>query len=498
MTLPPRILVHVGQAKAGSTALQNFLDRNHDALVAQGVLFPRSILRRSNPTDPSRTPGHLDLLDQLRRGETSPLEAELAAHAGRIDTLVLSVENIFHHPESARALGAWLQGRQVEMLAVLRDQISWAQALHYEQVMGAINCATRPLARFVEDGIASGIYAYDTMLERLAGILGAGRLHVLDYAALKDGTALIDRVLDLIRPGLTVDRSGMGDRVNVSVHVPEAIEATRRINPLVALMPQDRRFGFAKALRAHVAQARAEGRLDDATLWMPDPARRNLAALAEPGNRRLAQRHMGGAGFGPAAALTTAPPALADPARTDALVAAALEMLVPLLEGAAPGGEAPLDLTLTGAELALVLDAAQGPGAILLARADLLAVVLAAQSGRLVQAPEADAARRVALVRVLDPLALPSGIVVWPGLKPGGLPVRGPGLIVVAPGTPPEARAVVLGRAARSTRACTLLLADPDSCETGRALMARGHVTASAGRLVRLLLPRLETAEAAG
>lgn len=490
MTLPPRILVHVGQAKTGSTALQNFLDRNHEALVAQGVLFPRSVLRRSNPTDPSRTPGHLDLLGQLRRGETTPLEDELAAHAGRIDTLVLSVENIFHHPDSARPLGRWLAGARVEMLAVLRDQISWAQALHYEQVMGGINCSTRPLGRFVEEGLASGIYAYDAMLDRLADTLGAQAVHVLDYAALREGTALIDRVLDLIRPGLDLDRSGMAARVNVSVHVPEAIEAMRRLNPLVALLPQERRFLFTRAMRAQVAEGVAAGDLADALLWMPDPQRGQLARLAAEADRRVAARHMEGAAFGPGPALTRAPPALPDPARTARLAGAALAPLLDLAGPALPGGEAPLDLPLGATELRLVLDTAADAGAILLGRADLLAVLLAGQPGRLVQAPEPDAARRSRFLREIDRLALPSGIVVWPGLKRDGLPLRAPDLVVVGPGTPPGARAVVLSRVLRSGRACRVLLADPDSCETGRAVTAQGRAEGAAGRLTVWRLPR--------
>jgi hypothetical protein len=497
MTLPPRILVHVGQAKTGSTALQNFLDRQHDALVAQGVLFPRSVLRRSNPNDPARTPGHLDLLGQLRRGERSPLEDELAAHAGRIDTLVLSIENIFHYPASARPLGRWLKGRQVEMLAVLRDPVSWAQALHYEQVMGGINCATRPLERLVEDGLDSGIYAYDTMLDRLADMLGAGTVHVLDYARHRDGSALIDAALALIRPGLTLEDETRTARVNRSVHVPEAIEAVRRLNPLVARLPQAARFDFAHAMRTHVETERAAGHLADAALWLREPVRGQLARLAAAQNRLLARRMPDGLAPDLPADLAHGTPAEPDPARTAALHGAGLEMLARLWAATPPGerqGDEAADLLpfdLTAEELRLVLQGAAGPGAILLGRADLLAVLLAGVPGRLVQAPEADADRRLRICAHLDALALPSGVLVWRGLRPGGLPLRTPGLVVVAPGTPEDARAAVLDRVARSPRALRLLLADPQGCEAGRALAAQGRLAGQSGRLADLRLPRL-------
>jgi hypothetical protein len=81
-------------------------------------------------------------------------------------------------------------------------------------------------------------------------------------------------------------------------------------------------------------------------------------------------------------------------------------------------------------------------------------------------------------------------VLVWPGLRPEGLPVRTPGLVVVAPGTPPEARAAVLARAARSPRALRLLLATPQGCAAGRALAAHGRLAGQAGRLADLRLPR--------
>jgi hypothetical protein len=502
VTLPSRIVVHVGQAKTGSTALQNFLDRNHEILLSQGVLFPRSVLRRSNPTDATRTPGHLDLLGQLRSGETSAIEEELAACAGKIDTLVLSIENIFHYPDSARPLGKWLAGRQVEMLAVLRDPLSWAQALHYEQVMGGINCITRPLERFVEDGISKGLYAYDTVLDQLKDILGASQIHVLDYARHRDGSALIDAAQTIIHPGLSLESETRKTRVNTSLPVPEAIEATRRLNPLVVRLPQALRFEFAHGMRQHVDKERAAGRQTDAVLWLRDPQRRQLAQLAATQNLHLARRMLDGKPPALPLELTHDTPHVSDPARVADLHGAGLDMLVRLWAATPPDDrqssatDTTLAFDLRADEMQLVLKAAEGAGAILLGQADLLAVLLAGAPGRLIQAPETDPDQRMSLRARIDALALPSGVVIWPGLQPDGYPARTPDLIIVGPDTPPEARACVLRHATQTPKALRLLLANPDACDTGRALASLSSGLKRAGRFIQMHLQPQKQAKA--
>ena len=39
----PRIILHFGSSKSGSTTLQYFLNGNRDALLSKGVLVPRSV-----------------------------------------------------------------------------------------------------------------------------------------------------------------------------------------------------------------------------------------------------------------------------------------------------------------------------------------------------------------------------------------------------------------------------------------------------------------------
>lgn len=65
-----------------------------DAMLAQGILFPRSIMKRNNPFDHSRTAGHLLLLHGLKGdGIMQAFRQELASHPHH--TLILSIENMF-------------------------------------------------------------------------------------------------------------------------------------------------------------------------------------------------------------------------------------------------------------------------------------------------------------------------------------------------------------------------------------------------------------------
>src|SRR5699024_1534422 len=97
---PRRLFLHIGETKAGSTSLQNWLEGRHDWLLERGQLFPRAGFGRGNASDPSRSAGHLHLLHLLRDGSLAEFEAELAA-APDAD-LILSSENLFlDQPDAA-------------------------------------------------------------------------------------------------------------------------------------------------------------------------------------------------------------------------------------------------------------------------------------------------------------------------------------------------------------------------------------------------------------
>ena len=114
-----RLILHVGQTKAGSTSIQNYLESQREALRGHAVLFPKSGMARQNPYDQDRTPGHLRLLSQIRTGDTSEFESELAQDQNA--TVLLSVENIFSDVPEKTLLAAaeYFEDWDVEIIAVL-------------------------------------------------------------------------------------------------------------------------------------------------------------------------------------------------------------------------------------------------------------------------------------------------------------------------------------------------------------------------------------------
>ena len=87
------LILHIGQTKAGSTAIQNYLDSQRNALLSQDILVPDLSSSRSNPFDLERTSGHLKLIRSISRNrkQTDLQLSKLRMHK----RVVLSAENIF-------------------------------------------------------------------------------------------------------------------------------------------------------------------------------------------------------------------------------------------------------------------------------------------------------------------------------------------------------------------------------------------------------------------
>ena len=157
-TLAPlrRIVLHVGQTKAGSTAIQNYLDTQRQALGSRGWLVPRSLFMRRNPFDPGRTPGHFGLITGLRKNDMEAFEAELDASG--CENVVLSVENLFgDQPDDMLIrIGSYLKNWRVEVLAVLRSYPDWAASRYVEEVMNGYDRGTLQMNAFMAELAAKG------------------------------------------------------------------------------------------------------------------------------------------------------------------------------------------------------------------------------------------------------------------------------------------------------------------------------------------------------
>lgn len=295
--LPAKVILHVGTAKAGSTAIQNALDAQYDTLLAQGILFPRSILRRSNASDHTRTPGHLDLLDS---NLPTPLLDELESHAGRIDTLLLSIENLFHYPnkKNLEKLADFLAGRDLHMIAILRDQINWLESFYYETVVGGIRNETQPPSVLTQDLLARGVLTYESRLTFLENTFNASKVSVLPYRDACSDLTLLERFTTAARFRLP-DSAQLGTaRVNISQRFAECIEAHRRLNPLVARLSRQDSQQFSETMKTHYAALHDAGELTEDTSCLPQTLRRRVALTCASENRNLSNRFLTGQSLG--------------------------------------------------------------------------------------------------------------------------------------------------------------------------------------------------------
>ena len=423
MTLPPRVLLHVGMAKTGSTAMQNFMEAHHDALRAQGVLFPRSVLRRSNPRDPLRTPGHLDLIRQLVAGTATPLLAECAEAGPGIHTLFLSVENIFNiEPEKGvAALARFLAGREVRIVAVLRAPQDWIASRYYEVVTTGQSNETRTIDAYVEEALAAGALDYPARLERLRRAFSAVSVEVHDYREIAARGTAVSTFLDALGVIVDAPEAAAAPRVNVSLSYPESLEAHRRLNLFVRRLPLARRFAFAEAMKARYAGLAAAGTLRPGGAAISRRMRARLVAAVAPGCREVSARWFGGRPFGPDQAWVDADPPPPDEALVAAIqdfgfeaflaeVDAAPAAAAAAQEPAPSAGRRPAaPLALTAGEARHLRRRCAAARVVLAYGADEDAAFLAGtMAGKLLLGVEDDRARALELQRALDAAALPS------------------------------------------------------------------------------------------
>jgi hypothetical protein len=74
--LAPRIIFHAGTPKTGTTSLQLFMDRNRDALLDRGVLYPRAGVL------PPPEPKHHWIVTSLLNGDVANFTTMLPEFAG--------------------------------------------------------------------------------------------------------------------------------------------------------------------------------------------------------------------------------------------------------------------------------------------------------------------------------------------------------------------------------------------------------------------------------
>lgn len=274
----PKLLLHIGLTKTGSTYLQNFWELNRGRLADRGVIYPDSGIYREDGSD--RGSGHnMALREVFMDGKRPVLTAMLdEISASGAETVILSCENLswnadWRGPAGVRALARVFKGFDVSVAMVVRDEFEWLLSMYKEAVAGGwLRYGENPGDFFLTQE-ALGSVDFKGILAGFAAEFGAENCHALDLAGEGD---LARRTLALLSPDLAAD-DGFLDAPRANLGIPDASTAALRLlNRLPGQGAVDRAF-FAQvrddAPPADMVGGRIEALLDGLAAMRADAGR---------------------------------------------------------------------------------------------------------------------------------------------------------------------------------------------------------------------------------
>ena len=230
----PRLVIHAGITKTGSTYIQNFLDLNRPALLRRGIWVPEVGIY-AQPGRPHKQAGHSRFVQAAVRDDQTLrqyIRRGLQIAPGAIHTIILSSEAFFLHDESHR-IPAYLGDFPTEALIYLRRQDEWANSQYCEFVGGgAIGRVSETFDEWIMQPTTRERMDYRCVLERFAEVLGQARVHVrvYDRQAFPEGDIIADLAEALALPELLdLPRPGVGGSNDPRISAPH-IDALREYN----------------------------------------------------------------------------------------------------------------------------------------------------------------------------------------------------------------------------------------------------------------------------
>lgn len=287
--MKPRVFLHIGQGKTGTSTIQGFMSKNRADLADRGYLFPAltgnprhlelSLYAKGDnmvrSVDWWRMP--FEATDELRRVVEHDLPAQVAE--SRCGNVVLSDEALYRlRPRPLSRVVAVLEpmARELVFVIYLRRQDEHIVS-RYKQTMR--EGSTLLLSEFIARPQTVESWQYDTILRRLLQQFPAARLLVRPYARDRfRGGSLVRDFLDAIGADLEPGSSdsGVTDNTSFDAHTTEYLR------------------------RHNVRHGRADQRLrqqltrisDGPDLRMEDEEHRRLWDGFRPSNERLVREFL--------------------------------------------------------------------------------------------------------------------------------------------------------------------------------------------------------------
>lgn len=248
----PRILLHVGAHKTGTTAIQAFAARHHSALAQRGLHYP--LLRTSDGRlrSNSHNPLAHQFAHQSRPDHYGPAWLQQQLEAAGSGSLLLSAEALWRHGVGAETtswvdrrraylerVANWFSPWPVEVVVVLREQAAFAHSVYLENIMKGTRrgrMAFNDFRSFLEQRHLQ----FFENLRLLESHLGP--IHLLSYDEFATGNSLCHRFFK----SLDVDTTDLAEpgRVRASLSYRQA----RLKRTLIPLMRSSRINAATNAL----------------------------------------------------------------------------------------------------------------------------------------------------------------------------------------------------------------------------------------------------------
>lgn len=231
----PRLLLHVGAPKTGTTTLQYACYASREALLACGILYPDVDLYRGAP------PKHqwltkLVLDEDFERFAENVTTVAEQARVSRAARVILSTEGLFNHwfdfsVPGRSALATLNDSFDVRPWVVFREPVAWAMSLYVQAVknkpfhLAVPNSTSEPPESAITHEYFATRLRYDQYVQDVERVFGEGTVHIIRYES--------GDIVEQVRRFLGVDATVLTSEGNRNKTLSAlGLELLRRMNSL--------------------------------------------------------------------------------------------------------------------------------------------------------------------------------------------------------------------------------------------------------------------------
>lgn len=213
----PKMLIHVGPYKSGTTAFQNYMWHHRNTLLSEGVLYPESgiVTARWGPR-------HLHLArgsDETVVKAFGSLRAEIASNSNA-HTVVLSSERFSLHVDDLVARREFYDEYDPVLVVAVRDEVTLLRSFYFQilksRIRGFKKSQTKGLTDFATWAEQNrDRFNYGKMLTPWLSAFGEERIIYVPYEC-RAGFDIISGLSDVMGlPDLERDQTGRNSNVSI-------------------------------------------------------------------------------------------------------------------------------------------------------------------------------------------------------------------------------------------------------------------------------------------